>query len=280
MPADEDASPTVDALAPDLVGLGADVQWPDVDVTAAPATDRLGALRQWAAATTPGADDYTRARLVILGDSPPPVDMAELAGLSIRGHGAELQGGAATGVALVDDEVDSGADLLVVAVPGAEVAALTAISVLTNTEPVKVLPRGTALTTQQWTAQAEAVRDGRLAAFAHRNDPAALLTALRAPTLACASALLLRAAGRRTPTVLDGLGAVGAAVVAHAIAPRAAHWWQVADRGHHPAIDLATVKLGITPILDLGITAADGTAGALATLVLRASLRTGPRRPA
>lgn len=263
---------TDDIRPDDLVGLGADVAWPDNDAAAAfdsSAAGRLGELASWWAAVSgrPGTAPQ-HARLVVIGDRAPAAEAAELAGAGIR-HATGAERGVASGIALADAEIDSGADLLVVAVPGVDAAVLTLVSVLTNTEPVKVLPRGTVLDPTQWMALADAVRDGRRGAFEHRHNPDDLAAAIGAPALDCATAVVLRAAGRRTPLLLDGLGAVGAALLAHAVSARAAQWWQVADRTQHPAMDIATTKLGQRPILDLGIDAADGTAGALALLVLR-----------
>jgi NaMN:DMB phosphoribosyltransferase len=74
--------------------------------------------------------------------------------------------------------------------------------------------------------------------------------------------------------VLDGIGAAAAALLAHAVQPRAARWWQSADESGHPAHALALVQLGQRPMLTFGIERADGTAGALALLALRGAVRT------
>jgi hypothetical protein len=270
-----------------LLGLGADVAPPAL-AAAAPHSDvpgrtpggRLVELREWIAGVRGApATDFNRARLAVLGDHlATPADVAALAGLSVvpRGDGAD---GLTAGMRLLDREVDGGTDLLVIAVPDVDVAALIVICVLTNTEPVKVLPRGTALNPQEWMAQAVAVRDGRRTAFALREDPDALVEAIGAPQLATAAAAIAHAAARRTPMLLDGAGAVAAALLAHAAQPRTALWWQIADRVQHPAFDIATAKLGRRPILDLGIDTEDGTAGALALMVLRAAVHAHGGQP-
>lgn len=263
-----------DGQAPDFVGLGADVAWPNTEAAGAgadPGEGRLGELASWWGSVSPAAGTPPlRPRVLLLGDArPPAAEAAELAGAGVRSvTGADIDG-ASAGVALADAEIDSGTDLLIVAVPGVDLAALTVVSVLTNTEPVKVLPRGTVWDPSTWMAAATAVRDGRRLAFEHRYDTDALVRAIGSPALGCAAALLLRAAGRKTPLVLDGLGAVAAALLAHAASARSAQWWQVADRTQHRAADIATTRLGQHPLLDLGIGPADGTAGALALLVLR-----------
>ena len=71
--------------------------------------------------------------------------------------------------------------------------------------------------------------------------------------------------------VVDGLSAVAAALVAHAAAAQARQWWQLADTSGEPAHKLAASRLRLTPILRLGTSAGDGTAGVLAVEVLRAA---------
>src|SRR5439155_17886543 len=154
---------------------------------------------------------------------------------------------------------------------GPEAAVL--VSVLTNAEPVKVMPRGAGLDPDSWMARAIAVRDGRRRAFPLRDKPAELLSVAGTADLAAATGFVLRAAARRTPVLLDGVHAAAAALVAYEAQPRAVRWWRSADLSAHPAHELALTKLGQRSVLDLGIGLGDGTAGVLALAVLRAAVR-------
>ena len=111
------------------------------------------------------------------------------------------------GITIADAEADRGTDLILLAVPGVGADAALAVSVLTNTEPVKVLSRGAAATDPEaWMAWPWLeVRDQRLEAIKHRDNADALLAAIGSPRLAAAAGLALRAAGRRTPVVLDSV---------------------------------------------------------------------------
>ena len=93
----------------------------------------------------------------------------------------------ARGVQVADEEIDAGAELLIVAVASSRPlhAALAAVAVLTNAEPAKVMDRGLSATDPDtWMADALAVRDLRRAAFAQRSQAGALLTALGSTQLA------------------------------------------------------------------------------------------------
>ncbi len=275
----------------DLVSIAADVEWPNSEAaeatrehaTASGRAGRLTELAEWLAGAQGHAPptDFQRARIVVFGANACPDDVADLAGAGVRivespasAVPVTTETALAAGVAVADDEIDRGSDVLAVAVAGVDVPASILVSVLTNTEPVKVLPRGAGLSVREWMALAVEVRDGRRRAFACRAEPGALLASVTTTDLAAATGFVLRAAARRTPTLLDGLGAVAAALVGNAVQPRAARWWRVADSSPHPAHALALAKLDQRPILDQSIDPADGTAAAIALTVLRAAIRT------
>jgi nicotinate-nucleotide--dimethylbenzimidazole phosphoribosyltransferase len=180
----------------------------------------------------------------------------------------------AEGVAAADQQIDEGADLLVVASPPEPVAATAAVALLTDTEPVKLLPRGAAATDPEaWMARAVAVRDLRRRCAPMRDAPVDLMTTLGSAPLAATAALLLRAAARRTPVVLDGSATAAAALLAYELQPRAVRWWTAADLGTEPGHEIALTRLGQRAILALGTDLSDGTAGMLAVLTLQTALQ-------
>jgi nicotinate-nucleotide--dimethylbenzimidazole phosphoribosyltransferase len=74
--------------------------------------------------------------------------------------------------------------------------------------------------------------------------------------------------------ILDGVVAAAAATVAHEIAPSAAQWWLAGHISPEPAHRIALERLGLEPMLDLGMRLGEGT-GALAALpLLRGAVRT------
>ncbi len=85
--------------------------------------------------------------------------------------------------------------------------------------------------------------------------------------------VILGAAARRIPVVIDGFVSGAAALIAAILCPQvkpylfAAH--RSAERGHGAALDW----LGLTPILDLGMRLGEGTGAALAMLVIEGACR-------
>jgi nicotinate-nucleotide--dimethylbenzimidazole phosphoribosyltransferase len=236
------------------------------------ATGQFADAAAWLSSVLPdGARAPARVRVVRFGfpaDAPPPA-AGDSDVRDVRATGDDMGAAIALGRDVADDEIERGADLLVVVVGRIGVAAEVVTAVLADAEPVKVLPRGAGLEPSEWMSRAERVRDGRRSAMAARNSADELLGAVGDSDLAAATAFLLRSAGRRTPAVLDGFGALAAALLAYDVQTRTGRWYLVADSTGSPGEELALSRLGQRALLDLGVGLEDGTAGLLAATVLR-----------
>lgn len=181
----------------------------------------------------------------------------------------ETEAAFAAGRAVVDEEVDGGADLLIPASlgVGATTPASALVSALSGAEPVAVIGRGSGIDDQAWMRKAAAVRDALRRARPHVRDPLALLRVAGGADLAALTGMLVQAAVRRTPVLVDGLVAGTAAMLADELSPGARAWWRVAQRSTEPAMELVTTHLSLPPLIDLGLRTGDGT-GAVAVLPL------------
>jgi nicotinate-nucleotide--dimethylbenzimidazole phosphoribosyltransferase len=173
------------------------------------------------------------------------------------------------GRGLADEEVDSGADLLVPASlgVGSSTVAATLVAALTRTEPVAVIGRGSGIDDAGWMRKAAAVRDALRRAKPHSSRPLELLRVAGGADLAVLTGFCAQAAIRRTPVLLDGLVVGAAALLAEKMAPGARDWWLVAQRSPEPAMDVVLTRLEKEPVLDLGLRVDDGS-GAMAVLPL------------
>jgi nicotinate-nucleotide--dimethylbenzimidazole phosphoribosyltransferase len=181
----------------------------------------------------------------------------------------EVAAAIAAGRAIADEEVDSGADLLVAGDMGIgnTTPAATIIAALTGTEPVAVVGRGTGIDDAAWMRKAAAIRDARRRAMAVRHDPVRLLRAVGGADIAASAAFLAQAAVRRTPVILDGVVVGSAAMVAEMLAPGARDWWLAGHRSVEPAHLLALDHLRLDPLLELDMRLGEG-AGAVTALPL------------
>ena len=179
------------------------------------------------------------------------------------------------GRALADEEVDAGADLLVPASlgVGATTPASVLVAVLTTVEPVAVVGRGSGIDDNGWMRKAAAVRDAMRRARPHLRDPLEMLRVAGGADLTVLTGFLVQAALRRTPVLLDGLVVGAAALVADELAPGAKQWWLAAGRSPEPAWTLITDRLGLVPLLDLGVRLGDGTGAVTAMPLLQMAAR-------
>jgi nicotinate-nucleotide--dimethylbenzimidazole phosphoribosyltransferase len=108
----------------------------------------------------------------------------------------------------------------------------------------------------------------------HAPDPQdglGTLAALGGLEHAAIVGLILGAAARRVPVILDGVSTVAAALVARAICPLAIGYVIAGHRSTEPAATLALDALGLEPVLDLRMRLGEATGALLAVPIVRAS---------
>jgi nicotinate-nucleotide--dimethylbenzimidazole phosphoribosyltransferase len=178
------------------------------------------------------------------------------------------------GRAIADEEVDSGADLLIAGDMGIgnTTAATTLIAALTNSEPVAVVGRGTGIDDAGWARKTAAIRDALYRARGLSANPVGLLRVCGGADFAAIAGFCAQAAVRRTPVLLDGVVVTAAALVADRLAPGARQWWQAGHRSTEPAHALALQRLDLEPIIDLRMRLGEGTGAVVALPVVRAAV--------
>jgi len=177
------------------------------------------------------------------------------------------------GVALADAEADAGTDAIVLAAAGRGLGTVASVLVglLTKRDASAVTSRGPVLDDALWMRRAAVVRDTMRRGRPLLGDHVGLLSAVGGPGLATATGLLLGAAARRTPVLLDGVATSAAALLAQRMAFRAADWWLASHRSPEPGHSVALDRLGLDPVLDLQVRQEDGVGALLAVPVLRAA---------
>jgi nicotinate-nucleotide--dimethylbenzimidazole phosphoribosyltransferase len=179
------------------------------------------------------------------------------------------------GLAVADGQVDSGADLIVVADVGggSAIAAATVVAVLTGTDVASTVG-STGIDDREWMRRCAAVRDAARAArraLADGTDVIGLLSSVGNVELATCTGLLTQAAIRKTPVVLDGPGTAAAALVANRLSARTARWLLAGHVSPDPGHAIALGKLRLRPLFDYAISVDDGTGALLAVSHLQAA---------
>ncbi len=180
------------------------------------------------------------------------------------------------GRAIADEEVDSGADLLIAGDMGIgnTTPATTLIAALTDSEPVAVVGRGTGIDDAGWARKTAAIRDALYRTRRITADPIALLRICGGADLAAMAGFVAQAAVRQTPVLLDGVVVTAAALAADRLAPGARLWWRAGHRSTEPAHTLALRHLDLEPIVELDMRLGEGSGAVVALPVVRAAVAT------
>lgn len=299
------------SVPPTLDELTVAVERPDDDVRAAArdqlagrgSSGRLAEVAEWLAAVQGRAPAVVpeRVRLVVVAAEVPARTARVAADVgvevrAVRGHAPgharshalghalgrvevedacsrdEASAAFFAGAAVADEEADSGTDLLAVALPDPALAvpAASLVGLLTRSDASAVTATGQS--DADWMVACAATRDAMRRGRPLLAEQLALLATVGGEDLAFVTGLLLRAAGRRTPVVLDGPVSAAAAMVAARLAFRAPAWWLAGSLSPDPGHRLALERLSLDPVLDLGLRADDGTGALLAVPVLRAAV--------
>lgn len=122
-------------------------------------------------------------------------------------------------------------------------------------------------------AHKRAVIDQALATHqALLTEPLAILACLGGREIAALFGALVAARRLRVPVLLDGYVVTAAAAVLHALAPEALAHCLAAHRSAEPAHARLLERLGLAPLLDLGMRLGEASGAALALGVLRGAL--------
>lgn len=189
--------------------------------------------------------------------------------------GAEVERALRSGMAIADELIDTGTDLIVLADVGvgSTTPAAAVIGLLTRTDASEVTGRSSGIDDAAWMRKCAAIRDAMRRARPLLADHVGLLAATGGADLAVGAGLLLQSAARKTPVVLDGVVSAAAALLVQRVAFRSVDWWLAGHRSGDPAQELALDRLALEPLLDLGIRVGEGVGATMGLPLLRMASR-------
>ncbi|MFE7236253.1 nicotinate-nucleotide--dimethylbenzimidazole phosphoribosyltransferase [Streptomyces sp. NPDC001231] len=174
------------------------------------------------------------------------------------------------GVAVADEEADSGTDLVVlgdISVGGTTPAAVL-IAALCGTDASVVTGRGgEPIDDLTWMRKCAAIRDALRRARPVLGDQLQLLASVGGADLAAMTGFLLQCAVRKLPVILDGVVSAACALVGQRVAFRAPDWWLAGHDSGEPGQAKALDRMALEPLVDHGVRVGEG-AGALLALPL------------
>lgn len=186
---------------------------------------------------------------------------------------SEVERALVAGAAIAAEEIEAGADLLILGDMGIgnTTPAAALIAATWGVPATEVTGRGTGIDDQALVAKTTLVQTALDRAGARVSDPVQRLAALGSADLAAGVGFLVAAARAGVPVLLDGVIALAEAAVAEDLAPGCVAWWAAGHRSTEPAQQLATDKLGLVPLLDLGLRLGEGSGAVAAVPLVRSA---------
>ncbi|MDD4195892.1 MAG: nicotinate-nucleotide--dimethylbenzimidazole phosphoribosyltransferase [Syntrophorhabdaceae bacterium] len=146
-------------------------------------------------------------------------------------------------------------------------------SVMTGTPVAEVTGYGTGITDEGLAHKIRVIEDAIAVNRPDPSDPIGVLAAVGGAEIGGIAGLILGAASRRIPVIIDGLISTAGAVIAYGIDRSAAGYMFAAHNSVEPGQSIMLETMGLEPILDLGLRLGEGTGAALAMPLIDAGCK-------
>ncbi|SCE84526.1 nicotinate-nucleotide-dimethylbenzimidazole phosphoribosyltransferase [Micromonospora viridifaciens] len=179
------------------------------------------------------------------------------------------------GIRVAGELIDGGAGILLTGDMGIgnTTPAAALVAAFTGADPAEVTGRGTGVDDATYARKVAVVRAALDRHAPDPADPLGVLAAVGGLEHAALAGLVLGAAARRVPVLLDGVIAVSGALAAAAFAPDAVGAMVAGHRSAEPGATVALRHLGLDPLIDLGLRLGEGTGALLALPVVTGAVR-------
>lgn len=180
-----------------------------------------------------------------------------------------------TGVEVVRDEVACGLDMVATGDMGIAntTPSSAVVAAITLRNAADVTGRGTGIDDMAWAHKVRVIERALAVNRPLAADGLDVLAKVGGFEIGGLAGVVLGAAAHRIPVVVDGFISTAGALIATQICPLARHYVIAAHRsvevGHQAALD----RIGVRPLLDLGMRLGEGTGAALAMNIVEASTK-------
>jgi nicotinate-nucleotide--dimethylbenzimidazole phosphoribosyltransferase len=145
------------------------------------------------------------------------------------------------------------------------------VATLTGASVEKVTGRGTGLDSEQLAHKVVVIKKGLSVNRPDPTDGLDVLAKVGGFEIAGIAGLILGAAARHKPVLIDGFISTAGALIAVSLAPNCREYLIAAHRSVEPGHKIMHEHLGLTPLLDLNLRLGEGTGAALAMNVVAAA---------
>jgi len=185
----------------------------------------------------------------------------------------EAERSVSLGMRLAHEEADNGLDVLVVGEMGIgnTTSASAIIAAITGMPCEWVTGSGTGIDSTQLARKLGVIET---ALKLHAPASVDTLEKVGGFEIGAMAGLMLGAAARRIPVIVDGLICTAAALIAKQLDERVVDYLIAGHRSPEPGHQAALASVGIDPLLDLGLRLGEGTGAVLALPLVEASMLT------
>jgi nicotinate-nucleotide--dimethylbenzimidazole phosphoribosyltransferase len=146
-------------------------------------------------------------------------------------------------------------------------------SVMTGTPAAEVTGHGTGIDDDVLQHKIRVIDDAIAVNRPDPSDPVGVLAAIGGAEIGGIAGLILGAASRRIPVVVDGLISTAGAIIAYGINRSSAGYMFAAHNSVEPGQGIMLETMGLEPILDLSLRLGEGTGAALAISLIEAGVK-------
>lgn len=178
------------------------------------------------------------------------------------------------GMQVADECIDKGYNLLVTAEMGIGNTTSTSaiVSGYLGLVPELTVGRGSGINDERMKLKTQVVKDGLAKNKPQQGNAMDVLCKVGGYDHAGLAGMIIAGAKRRVPTMVDGVNATAAALLAYGLYPQCADYMLCshlsADISHKKMLEV----LKLTPIVDAGMRLGEGTGASLAIVVLQAAI--------
>jgi nicotinate-nucleotide--dimethylbenzimidazole phosphoribosyltransferase len=146
-------------------------------------------------------------------------------------------------------------------------------SVITRATVREVTGRGTGITDETLAHKIKVIEDAIALNKPDPGDPIGVLAKVGGAEIGGIAGLILGAASKKIPVVIDGFISTAGALIAYAIEPAVKDYMFAAHNSVEKGHAIILEKMGLKPILDLDLRLGEGTGAALGMFIIEAGLK-------
>jgi nicotinate-nucleotide--dimethylbenzimidazole phosphoribosyltransferase len=146
-------------------------------------------------------------------------------------------------------------------------------AVLTGATVREVTGRGTGITDETFEHKIKVIEDSIALNKPDSADPVGVLAKVGGTEIGGIAGLILGAASKRIPVVVDGFISTAGALIAYCMEPKVKDYMFAAHNSVEKGHAIILEKMCLKPILDLGLRLGEGTGAAIAMFIIEAGLK-------